>query len=105
MVTIGTETSGSIISPSLTEGVVGLRPTVGLVSRYGIVPISASQDTAGPITRTVADAAAELQAIAGPDMKDHSPTLWGPGVSDTFIVPPQPLPVPELPGGARPRTR
>ena len=94
MVTIGTETSGSIISPSLTEGVVGLRPTVGLVSRYGIVPISASQDTAGPITRNVADAAAELQAIAGPDMKDHSPTLWGPGVSDTFIVPPQPLPVP-----------
>src|ERR1044072_5560782 len=49
------------------QGLVGLRPTVGLVSRIGIVPISATQDTAGPMTRTVADAAAELQAIAGKD--------------------------------------
>ncbi len=69
-VTIGTETSGSIISPSAAQGIVGLRPTVGLVSRYGIVPISASQDTAGPMVRTVADAAAELQAIAGADPLD-----------------------------------
>ena len=60
-ITIGTETSGSIISPSAAQGIVGLRPTVGLVSRYGIVPIAASQDTAGPMTRTVADAAAELR--------------------------------------------
>jgi len=70
MVTIGTETSGSIVSPSAAQGDVGLRPTVGLVSRTGIVPISATQDTAGPITRTVADAAAELQAIAGKDPED-----------------------------------
>ena len=65
-VTIGTETSGSIVSPSSQQGIVGLRPTVGLVSRYGIIPIAASQDTAGPMVRTVADAAAELQVIAGP---------------------------------------
>jgi Asp-tRNA(Asn)/Glu-tRNA(Gln) amidotransferase A subunit family amidase len=70
MVTIGTETSGSIVSPSAAQGDVGLRPTIGLVSRTGIVPISATQDTAGPITRTVADAAAELQAIAGKDPED-----------------------------------
>ena len=78
-VTIGTETSGSIISPSAAQGIVGLRPTVGLVSRYGIVPISASQDTAGPMVRTVADGAAELQAIAGAD-----PLLLDPlgGVAD-----------------------
>ncbi len=69
-VTIGTETSGSIISPAAAQGVVGLRPTVGLISRTGILPISASQDTAGPMTRTVADAAAELQAVAGPDSED-----------------------------------
>ena len=66
-VTIGTETSGSIVSPAAQQGIVGLRPTVGLVSRAGILPISATQDTAGPMTRTVADAAAELQAIAGKD--------------------------------------
>lgn len=69
-VTIGTETSGSIVSPAAAQGIVGLRPTVGLVSRTGIVPISASQDTAGPMARTVADAAAELQAIAGKDPED-----------------------------------
>ncbi len=69
-VTIGTETSGSIVSPSAAQGDVGMRPTVGLVSRTGILPISATQDTAGPIARTVADAAAELQAIAGKDPDD-----------------------------------
>jgi Asp-tRNA(Asn)/Glu-tRNA(Gln) amidotransferase A subunit family amidase len=69
-ITIGTETSGSIVSPAAAQGDVGLRPTVGLVSRTGIVPISASQDTAGPISRTVADAAAQLQAIAGKDPED-----------------------------------
>ncbi len=69
-ITIGTETSGSIVSPAAAQGDVGLRPTVGLVSRTGILPISASQDTAGPITRTVADAAAQLQAIAGKDPED-----------------------------------
>lgn len=68
--TIGTETSGSIISPATFNGVVGIKPTIGLVSRSGIIPISHTQDTAGPITRTVADAAAVLSAIAGPDPRD-----------------------------------
>lgn len=62
--TIGTETSGSIISPSREQSLVGLRPTVGLVPGYGIAPILASQDTAGPMERTVTDAAMTLQSIA-----------------------------------------
>lgn len=67
---IGTETDGSIVSPSSYCGVVGLKPTVGLVSRSGIIPISASQDTAGPMARTVADAAALLGAMTGVDPRD-----------------------------------
>ena len=67
---IGTETNGSIISPSVSNGVVGLKPTVGLVSRSGIIPISHTQDTAGPMTRTVADAAAILSVISGTDKND-----------------------------------
>ena len=63
-VSIGTETDGSIVCPANNNGVVGIKPTVGLVSRAGIIPISHSQDTAGPHTRTVADAAAVLGAIA-----------------------------------------
>ncbi|HEX3909190.1 MAG TPA: amidase family protein [Solirubrobacteraceae bacterium] len=62
--TIGTETSGSIISPSTAENVVGLRPTLGLVPGYGIAPIDASQDTAGPIVKTVEDAATTLESVA-----------------------------------------
>ncbi|MDI5971941.1 amidase family protein [Streptomyces sp. SL13] len=69
-VTVGTETSGSIISPAAANSLVGVKPTVGLVSRTGIVPIAASQDTAGPMARTVADAAALLTVIAGPDPED-----------------------------------
>lgn len=68
--TVGTETDGSIICPAAVNGVVGIKPTVGLVSRHGIVPISPSQDTAGPMARSVADAAALLGAIAGPDAAD-----------------------------------
>ncbi|HEX3593015.1 MAG TPA: amidase family protein [Pseudonocardiaceae bacterium] len=68
--TVGTETSGSILSPSAANSDVGIKPTVGLVSRTGIVPISASQDTAGPITKTVADAAALLTALNGLDPLD-----------------------------------
>lgn len=64
---IGTETDGSIISPSNANGLVGLKPTVGLVPRTGIIPIGHSQDTAGPMTRSVADAAALLAAIADPN--------------------------------------
>jgi len=69
-VTVGTETDGSIISPSNSNGIVGIKPTVGLVSRSGIIPISHSQDTAGPMTRTVADAAALLSVLAATDAKD-----------------------------------
>jgi amidase len=67
---IGTETDGSIVCPSSINGIVGIKPTVGLISRSGIIPISASQDTAGPMCRTVADAAIVLQAIMGRDPND-----------------------------------
>lgn len=67
---IGTETDGSVTCPAAINGLVGLKPTVGLVSRRYIVPISAAQDTAGPMTRTVADAAALLTVIAGSDADD-----------------------------------
>lgn len=67
---IGTETDGSIVCPSSANSVVGIKPTVGLISRSGIVPISHSQDTAGPMARTVADAAAVLGMIAGSDPAD-----------------------------------
>ena len=67
---IGTETDGSITCPASMTGLVGLKPTVGLVSRHGVVPISSTQDTAGPMTRTVADAALVLAAIAGTDPAD-----------------------------------
>ena len=69
---IGTETDGSIICPSATNGVVGFKPTLGLVSRTWIIPISESQDTAGPMTRTVEDAALLLTAMAGSDPADPS---------------------------------
>lgn len=69
-VAVGTETNGSIISPAYTNGVVGIKPTVGLVSRSGIIPIAHTQDTAGPMARTVTDAAILLGAIAGSDKRD-----------------------------------
>ncbi|MBU6399354.1 MAG: amidase [Verrucomicrobia bacterium] len=69
-VAVGTETDGSIVSPSSYCGIVGIKPTVGLVSRSGIIPISSSQDTAGPMGRTVADAAALLGAMTGVDAAD-----------------------------------
>ena len=69
-VAIGTETSGSILSPASANGVVGIKPTVGLVSRDGIIPITADQDTAGPIARTVRDAAILLGVVAGFDPSD-----------------------------------
>lgn len=67
---IGTETDGSVTCPAAANGIVGLKPTVGLVSRTGIVPISHVQDTAGPMTLTVTDAAALLTAMAGSDPAD-----------------------------------
>ncbi len=69
-VAVGTETDGSIVSPSSINGLVGIKPTVGLVSRSGIIPISHSQDTAGPMTRSVADAAALLTVLAASDPRD-----------------------------------
>lgn len=69
---IGTETDGSVTAPASVNGVVGVKPTVGLVSRAGVIPISHSQDTAGPMTRTVRDAAILLSAIAGVDPDDSA---------------------------------
>lgn len=69
-VAVGTETNGSIACPASMNGVVGIKPTVGLVSRSGIIPISKTQDTAGPFGRTVADAATLLSAMAAPDPAD-----------------------------------
>jgi amidase len=69
-VAIGTETDGSIVCPASSNGVVGIKPTVGLISRSGIIPISHSQDTAGPLCRTVKDAAILLGALTGADPED-----------------------------------
>jgi amidase len=74
-IAVGTETDGSITSPASITGLVGIKPTVGLVSRAGVIPISHSQDTAGPMTRTVADAAALLTALAGTDARDGATAL------------------------------
>jgi amidase len=70
MVAIGTETNGSIVCPSNNNGIVGLKPTVGLISRSGIVPISFTQDTPGPMGRTVEDVAAALGPLTGIDSSD-----------------------------------
>jgi amidase len=70
VVAVGSETDGSIVSPASVNGIVGIKPTVGLVSRTGIIPISASQDTAGPMARTVRDAALLLSVMAADDAKD-----------------------------------
>ncbi|KAG9088378.1 hypothetical protein FS749_002217 [Ceratobasidium sp. UAMH 11750] len=68
---LGTDTDGSIICPSSNNNLVGIRPTVGLISRSGVIPISSNQDTVGPMTRSVADAAVILSVIAGRDQKDN----------------------------------
>lgn len=77
---IGTETDGSIVCPSSINGIVGLKPTLGMVSRRGIIPIAHSQDTAGPMARTVADAALLLAAIAGPDPADGATAACPPAL-------------------------
>jgi amidase len=76
-VAVGTETSGSILSPANQNAVVGIKPTVGLVSRSGIAPISATQDTAGPLARTVADAATLLAALTGVEPLDRATRASG----------------------------
>ena len=85
---VGTETDGSIICPSHTNGIVGIKPTLGLVSRAGIIPIAHSQDTAGPMARTVTDAAILLAALVGPDPRDPATLESGTRINtddaDTF---------------------
>jgi amidase len=76
-IAVGTETDGSIVSPASINGIVGLKPTVGLVSRRGIVPISHSQDTAGPLTRSVRDAAVMLGIMSGFDTQDAASAAVG----------------------------
>jgi amidase len=82
-VSVGTETDGSIVCPSSVNGIVGIKPTVGLVSRSGVVPVSHSQDTPGPMARTVADAAALLSALSGADERD-------PATADARLEPDHP---------------
>ncbi len=82
MVAIGTETNGSIVCPSNNNGIVGIKPTVGLISRSGIIPISFTQDTPGPMGRTVEDAAIALGALTGVDTSD-SKTVASEGKSHT----------------------
>lgn len=79
---IGTETDGSITCPASLNGIVGFKPSVGLVSRTHVVPISASQDTAGPMAHSVADAALLLNAIAGPDPLDPATAVGGAYIAD-----------------------
>lgn len=76
-VAIGTETDGSIVCPSSANGIVGIKPTLGLVSRAGIIPIAHSQDTAGPMTRTVRDAAILLNVLVGVDPRDPATSSNG----------------------------
>jgi amidase len=86
-VAIGTETDGSIVCPASANGIVGIKPTVGLVSRAGIIPISHSQDTAGPMTRTVRDAAIVLTVLAAADPRDPASLYPGRETHDytTFL--------------------
>lgn len=114
-VTIGTETNGSIVSPAGNSGVVGIKPTVGLVSRVGVIPISHSQDTIGPMAPDVASAAALLNVLAAPDPEDPAsngqwpafgPTGATPEVSNPLATPDatiEPVPsYPEHPAGGIP---
>jgi amidase len=78
---VGTETDGSIVSPAQINGIVGLKPTLGLLSRHGIIPIAASQDTAGPMARCVRDVAMLLQVLAGADPADAATTA-APAIPD-----------------------
>ena len=82
---LGSETDGSILSPAAANGIVGLKPTVGLTSRAGVVPIAHSQDTVGPMTRTVADAALILQVIAGHDPDDPGSARLPEGTAQSYL--------------------
>lgn len=84
---VGTETDGSITCPSSVNGVVGIKPTLGLISRRGIVPIAFSQDTAGPMARSVADALTLLRAMAASDATDHAAPAIPPGFVERLQMP------------------
>jgi amidase len=81
---IGTETDGSIVSPAAMSSIVGIKPSLGLVGRSGIIPISHSQDTAGPMARNVADALSVLQAISGADPNDKQTSNWAGAIETKF---------------------
>ncbi|MFN0145201.1 MAG: amidase [Dehalococcoidia bacterium] len=81
---VGTETDGSIVSPSNVNGIVGIKPTVGLTSRAGVIPISHTQDTVGPMARTVADAVALLSGLAGREPRDTATAAIPPGGDTGF---------------------
>jgi amidase len=83
---VGTETDGSIVCPSSANGLVGIKPTVGLVSRAGIVPLSHNQDTAGPMARSVADAAALLSVLAGADPADTTTAAAAPHIEPDYTA-------------------
>ncbi len=85
-VSIGTETDGSLMSPSISNGIVSIKPTVGLVSRNGILPLSNIQDTAGPMARSVADCAALLQVMAGKDSEDPATMNCQPYDYISFLI-------------------
>ena len=91
VVAVGTETDGSVVCPSSANGIVGIKPTVGLISRTGIIPISHSQDTAGPMARTVRDAAILLNALAGGDGEDAVTTSARPVLDYTNFLDPNGL--------------
>ena len=83
---VGTETDGSILSPSFSNSICGIKPTMGLVSRYGILPICSAQDTAGPMGRTVADCAALLNVMTGEDENDPATWAMGSMIPDDYTA-------------------
>lgn len=84
LLAVGSETSGSIVHPSVHNSIVGIKPTVGLISRSGIIPISRSQDTAGPMARTLRDAVVALQTMCGEDSAD--PATWETPVGPPYVT-------------------
>lgn len=89
-ISIGTETNGSLMAPAYQNSIVSIKPTLGMVSRYGIIPISSQQDTAGPMAKTVADCAILLEAITGYDPHDEmtkDALIYKEGLSQSYLLP------------------
>jgi amidase len=89
-ISIGTETNGSLMAPAYQNSIVSIKPTLGMVSRYGIIPISSQQDTAGPMAKTVADCAILLEAIAGYDPHDEitkDALIYKEGLGKSYLLP------------------